>query len=638
MQLVRCRVVNFRSVQNSGLFPLSDDNITGIIGQNESGKTSVLEALKAFATEEVSGEVLRSDGTMPEVTCVFKLPTGWATELFPDNQLPRELVETIRTNSENCIALTRVWTTPDDSELRVDNVPLDEFFPPQSSPVSTPPEEVATVEEETADDAEAEEVEEPQPAKEIPEPPPLTKQDFIIELVNSLPQFELFMDFSSLLPDTIDVADIVGKKTSVEGYQGAINLLKLIDIDIAAMDEQVDERFIKNKISTQNRILTANFRDFWSQQIGGKDKIGIEVELDYHNAKANPEKAGLPYLNFWIVDNCERLRPRQRSKGVMWFLSFYLQLSASAKTKHDNGLILLIDEPASSLHAKAQEDVLKVFEQLREDIQIIYTTHSPYLLDLNKIYRLAAAQREESPDDSYSPCNIKILTAHELGAATTDTLTPIFGCMDISFAHQNVIKKENNIIVEEISVCYYLKALLKLKQITGVNLLPANGTSNVPVIANMLLGWGIKFGVLVDDEDSGKRMVRKLRKQILPDDADLARKLYQEITGCHGIEDIFSRTDFARFVVNVDPAIITVANSKYVDDESISKGLTAVKFLKQVEDGTLTFESLDDLTKQKLDALHAIVQDILASQSPVATAPAPAAVSEATPVSSTTLS
>ena len=48
MQLVAFRIQNFRSIVDTGWHQLAHDNITSLIGQNESGKTSILEGLKAF--------------------------------------------------------------------------------------------------------------------------------------------------------------------------------------------------------------------------------------------------------------------------------------------------------------------------------------------------------------------------------------------------------------------------------------------------------------------------------------------------------------------------------------------------------------------------------------------------------------
>ncbi len=95
MKLKAFRIRNFRSIVDTGWQNISPDNITCLIGQNESGKTSVLEGLKVFYSGVISEDVLRSDLTLPEVSCRFSIPSGWLVkdtdnpgtelkELFPD--------------------------------------------------------------------------------------------------------------------------------------------------------------------------------------------------------------------------------------------------------------------------------------------------------------------------------------------------------------------------------------------------------------------------------------------------------------------------------------------------------------------------------------------------------------------------
>ena len=72
MRLTGFRILNFRSILDTGWNNLSPDNITALIGQNESGKTSVLEALHSFFLGTISEDVLRSDMSLPEVSCSYQ--------------------------------------------------------------------------------------------------------------------------------------------------------------------------------------------------------------------------------------------------------------------------------------------------------------------------------------------------------------------------------------------------------------------------------------------------------------------------------------------------------------------------------------------------------------------------------------
>jgi hypothetical protein len=105
MKLTAFRIKNFRSIMDTGWQSLSPDNITCLIGQNESGKTSVLEALKVFYTGIISEDVLRSDLSLPEVSCRFSIPKGWLLKIT-DNP-GTELKELLSGLSH--VELTRLW-------------------------------------------------------------------------------------------------------------------------------------------------------------------------------------------------------------------------------------------------------------------------------------------------------------------------------------------------------------------------------------------------------------------------------------------------------------------------------------------------------------------------------------------------
>jgi predicted ATP-dependent endonuclease of OLD family len=81
MKISAFRIRNFRSIVDTGWQNLSPDNITCLIGQNESGKTSVLEGLKAFYGGTISEDVLRSDLSMPEISCRFTFNKGWLLKI-----------------------------------------------------------------------------------------------------------------------------------------------------------------------------------------------------------------------------------------------------------------------------------------------------------------------------------------------------------------------------------------------------------------------------------------------------------------------------------------------------------------------------------------------------------------------------
>ncbi|MCU0462571.1 MAG: ATP-binding protein [Bacteroidales bacterium] len=547
MKLNAFRIRNFRSIVDTGWQTLSPDNITCLIGQNESGKTSILEGLKVFYTGIITEDVLRSDLSLPEVSCRFSIPEGWLLKIT-DNP-GTELKELLSGLSH--IELTRAWIADLSSEVIVSGeisqyldsledawrLYLGDVTNKLDHELKQIVESETLVAELGRQESEIkiklpggekgikgfrlfgrkthEQIQEPalnytglrshlneirkrkeeltaelqgkhalkkagdtwkklqekynsldkhladlslkleerhqkmtllmRPAgddddlewKEILEDYRRTRNErdqqksllerhvaqsgYIMDgsseeeaerkvrdIIQSYksqynseilgrkyfehsPVFELFEDFGSLLPNRIDMEDIITGNEQVEGYKAARNFLSIAQLDYSFF-QQPSSRILKQKIENLNQTLTRNFQDFWQQSIGRNNKIHIQFELDHYSASYR-DKAGKPYLEFWIKDEGERLYPKQRSRGVRWFLSFYMELKAAANINRK--MVLLVDEPGVSLHARAQEDVLKVFEDIKDKIQIIYTTHSPHLVEINKLHRVLAIQRDD---------------------------------------------------------------------------------------------------------------------------------------------------------------------------------------------------------------------------------------------------
>jgi len=416
------------------------------------------------------------------------------------------------------------------------------------------------------------------------------------EIFKITPDFELFEDFSSLLPNRIDLEDIATGNTHAEGYKAAINFLTIIGLDFSFF-QQPTNRILKQKIENLNGEITLNFQDFWRQNVGKNNKIKINFELSHYD-HSHPEKSGKPFIEFWIKDEKERLYPKQRSRGVRWFLSFFLELKATAMDKSQHNKILLIDEPGVSLHARAQEDVLKVFDDIREHIQIIYTTHSPHLIDVNKLYRILAVQRAVEDDMNSETL---LFNVRSLQAATADTLSPIYSMMGARLNQQEIIHTHNNVIVKDIATYYFLMAIFKL---TGTGkkcyFLPASGASAMQVMVNILIGWGLEYIVLTFGNDDERKVYTTLRKELFDSNIEDAGKQLLNLKAYEDVEDLFSTIDFKKFVIHVREGI-TMSNSKYLSDNNYSRAILASGFLQDVIEGKTKFSDLDEESRDNLN-------------------------------------
>lgn len=622
MRLHAFRIKNFRSIVDTGFRELSPDGVSLIVGQNESGKSSVLDGINAFETGEIVEDDIRSNGSLPEVTCIFKFDSyAELLEHISEEQLPKGFKEAFEAVN-HCLSITRSWKTGayDDGGLSLENETLkavwtaaaeDEKKTKESVPKAQVTEIIAK---ETPAEASAETPSEPVVEAEITPPavpvevkPPsvLDITKFAEEIFSEFPMITMFED-NSLLPPTIDLADIISKNTKANGYEGAKNFLLIADIKAEDLQNPASIRIIEDNIDEKNKKVNAELQKYWHQTVGKKDKIEVIMELKNHTSTVEG-KQGHPYLTFWIKDKNGRLSPVQRSKGVKWFVSFYLKLEATAK--QGSNRVFLIDEPGANLHAKAQKDILSVFEKQKENLQIVFTTHSPYLLDVDKVYRVLAVERADTEDEK---SETQVIAFQNLGSASIDTLLPLYTNMGVDASHQNVIKRENNVLLEEISAFFYFKAFWKLFGRTEqVSFLPATGCPNLPLLANLMLGWGLSFAVVLDDDPHGRKVLKELKDSKVAEDSKLIK-----ISGCNGIEDLFSAADFAKTVLGKPALKITKTNSEYMKDQQISKVITARDFMIAVDSGKLIEADLSQATKDK-------ITDLLSKIAATLTTPAP---------------
>ncbi len=772
MILKAFRIKNYRSIIDTGWNNLSPDNVTALIGQNESGKTSVLEALKSFYDGVISDDILRSDLSMPEVSCVFELENE---SEFPIHSkiFPEGVLDKIHETGE--VTLTRNWQDLQSSKLalngediinlyrdfdsywdKLDKVVSDtqKIFSEKSKALAEEVEsldqllaknkisleslvaktvdierqmrklsddskkelleketsligvEVSKVEQQIektkneqkaihdalstanrilgisnacselmekvdrasqrveyaysdmmAEEKKIETVrssrEQRGIAKKLEQYKALyiqstgdyevlkrelklqqfelkhlcdgkdefeakrlaendfnhfdrvcSREDAALIFFDNIPHFELFEDFSSLLPNKIDLEDLFHEHTLAEGYKAVKNFLVIAGLE-PHFFTQTNNRILKQKIENLNNELTVNFQDYWGQCIGKTNKIQIAFELEHYDFQ-NPEKMGKPYLEFWIKDEQERLYPKQRSRGVRWFLSFYLELKASARKYGGKNRVLLIDEPGLSLHARAQEDVLKVFDDIRDKLQVVYTTHSPNLIDITKLFRILAVQRSHDMDNSETV----IFDANSLHSAAKDTLFPIYALMGVQLSENHFIKQKNNLLVEDIATYYYLSAMLPISGFKkGVSIIPATGGQSLNLLSNLMLGWGLDYSILVFGNDHVDNQIEELKKILEPLEKPENDRIVH-LNSFSMIEDMFSTLDFKKHIINQRIGI-TESNGEFIHDNNMSRVVLANSLAQKVKSNVLKFNDFDDETKSNFKMLTQKLDDLL---------------------------
>jgi hypothetical protein len=137
-----------------------------------------------------------------------------------------------------------------------------------------------------------------------------------------------------------------------------------------------------------------------------------------------------------------------RSSGFRWFISF---LAAFKEFKSDNSIIVLLDEPALALHARAQRDFLDFIEDtLADSHQVVYTTHSPFMVDARHLERVRVVE-DLGPDEGTK-------VSARLVSRDPDTLSPLQGLLGHELA-QHTFAEPDNLVVEGLADYTYLTVM-----------------------------------------------------------------------------------------------------------------------------------------------------------------------------------
>ncbi len=201
----------------------------------------------------------------------------------------------------------------------------------------------------------------------------------------------------------------------------------------------------------------------------------------------------------------------ERSQGLKWY--FNLLIDFYANDLENKNVVLLIDEPGVFLHINAQQELLNLFDDLtRDKNQLIYTTHSPFLIrEKDGFLNIRAVEKDDSGN---SKIHKNVYSQEITGNSKMETLSPLFKALgaDLRFDFGPTYNKLN-IITEGFSDKLYLSRFIEMFDIYEQPfIIPSVGATSVYNVASILLGWGVDFKVLLDYDREGYNAYKQLLK------------------------------------------------------------------------------------------------------------------------------
>lgn len=232
-----------------------------------------------------------------------------------------------------------------------------------------------------------------------------------------------------------------------------------------------------------------------------------------------------------------------QSTGFRWFFNLFFNFLGS-NDLHP-GDIIVMDEPATNLHPKGQQELRSFIKDFakKNDLTFIIATHSPFLIDVDNFDELRVISMENNRskiDNNFFAVNY----------GDPDSLLPIKESLTIE---QNVLYNLNTEVVwvEGITDYNYLtmfKALLGEKNLA---FLPCNGIGNNDELQTGILKrlQSIQFhkrNLLVDGDKAGKKMKESCKGTSFEDVVCIS-DLNEEGKTFVEIEDLFSKSDREKF-------------------------------------------------------------------------------------------
>lgn len=546
MRLVSAHVTDFKSINDASSAEIEKD-VTCLVGKNESGKTSFLEAL--YKLSPLQGR----DDKFDELRDFPRRRRNAERDAIPDKtpisavfELEQEDIDALaadfgpRCVTSTCITVmknyenTRHWIIKyDDGAIMrhlLNGAGMDAQFAQGCANLGA---FLGKLKE----------------AEDLPAAVTLyvslkdrnVHNEIRDALEKRLPLF-LYFDNYSTLPGRFNITEMQNKNVATMNPNEATAraLLKLADVETG---EFVQANYEPRRASLEAAAaqISDMVFDYWTQN----KSLSVQLDVDWVPATKPQNSPSQPWLEIRIWNERHRvsLNFSERSTGFVWFFSFLTFFSAYRD--NERKLILLLDEPGLGLHAAGQADLLRLIDELlAPNHQVIYTTHSPFMVRPDRLHRIRLVEDVDKVGTKISK---------EVLATTRDTLFPLQAALGYELS-QSLFVGKDNLIVEGPSDILYVTVLSEfLRQSKRAALsqrwipVPSGGIGNIPTFVS-LLGAQLNLAVILEVATNANQKIDHLVKIKILEQQRLVS--LTEFTGKSqsDIEDLFSEDFYLRLL------------------------------------------------------------------------------------------
>ncbi len=575
MRYTKFRVQNFKGIRDATIEfdPYGAARVYSLVGLNESGKTTILEAIHSFSPDADTQIVVGSVSTVDEqrrqrvpkdklsdftgdvvVTATLRLDEGDIEKIsrhcseagfsIDENLIPSEFqyqkYQRYRNGDyigsfRSCSISLKVKTgrqknfrdpTPSDEKVMFLDI-IESLFPA-----------IAYF-----------------PTFVFDFPPKIYLSERRISKVNDFYKrlFQDILDFDGRGNNIkTHIIDRIGKP------EYKVEFVSFFPVFTRSNDGEKIKQVIDRAARSVTGVIFNKWNEIFGEDVSGKEvaiEFGLEEAPDVLKEGGKKEKSTNHdiYIEFFVKDGIKRFPIKDRSLGFRWFFSFLLFTQFRAARDDERPIIFLLDEPASNLHAAAQQKLIDSFPEIaRDPHSLVYSTHSHYMINPNwleqcYIIKNDPADQHESiveqasvEDDAYDIQAVPYKRFVENHPGKTSYFQPIIDRLDVVPSRFDIDKTAA--ILEGKSDYYILEYFSKIHFKSKVAMIPGLGSGSLDALIGIHRGWGLPVRVMLDSDKAGIKEKERYQDtySLSEDEIFLLGDLSE---GLKDIEDILSDVD-----------------------------------------------------------------------------------------------
>lgn len=405
------------------------------------------------------------------------------------------------------------------------------------------------------------------------------------DLISKLPRIFYFDNFlEDQFPDKIDFPPsyFTTPDFVLTEYQSIVEgMFAEAGISLKGFLDELDENTKQTQIAEVNRLTTNTLINEWKIMHVGNTELDIgntsDLEINLQQDRINTHAININIIEKFVdqedISRTTSMLLSERSLGFRWFFNFSAKKSYGARG--EKRFIYLFDEPGSYLHNGAQNILLKAIKDLSKIHPVIFSTHSEFLLD-PEIININNIRIVEKNDRQ-----VKLVPLSEIGEKRTmGALSTLYNALRMKIPISSTLNQKV-MITEGITDYYFWKMLTK-----DIVILPGFGAGQNEYLLSIAIGTSKKHIALFDGDVAGEQALQKYQRFF---GLDESKNWYKyKITNGNEVklENILSSQDQQRL-------------SSITNMVDLKKAITTLFFFSETQKNTF-WEGVNDETKNNL--------------------------------------